>query len=101
MILPGTNVVPELMKPAVMAWSNILPGPTIFISAITQAEIPYGVTLVPEGKRRDGLAQGNRLNRGRPGLRPETRQGALPPGPPPKAEPLESTWFGAGRGPYR
>src|SRR3954467_10825135 len=45
--------------------------------------------------------QANRLNQVRSGLRPETRQGALPPGSPPKAEPLESTWFGAGRRPYR
>src|SRR5262249_31179187 len=44
--------------------------------------------------------QGNRLKQGRPGSAP-TRQEALPPGPPPKAERLESTWFGAGRGPDR
>jgi hypothetical protein len=28
----------------------------VFLSAVTQAEILYGVALVPEGKRREGLA---------------------------------------------
>ena len=43
MILLDTNVVSELMKsapePAVMAWINALPGATVFISAVTQAEV--------------------------------------------------------------
>jgi len=64
MILLDTNVVSELMKsapePAVMAWINAIPGPTVFVSAVTQAEILYGVALVPEGKRRQGLAQAAR-----------------------------------------
>ena len=58
MILLDTNVVSELMKsapePAVMAWINTLPVATIYISAVTQAEILYGVALVSDGKRRDG-----------------------------------------------
>src|SRR5258708_214251 len=64
MILLDTNVVSELMKsapePAVMGWINAIPGATMFLSAVTQAEILYGVALVPEGKRRDGLAQAAR-----------------------------------------
>jgi predicted nucleic acid-binding protein len=64
MIVLDTNVVPELMKsapePAVMVWINALPGSAVFISAITQAEILYGVALVPEGKRREGLARAAR-----------------------------------------
>ena len=32
----------------------------MFLSAVTQAEILYGIALVPEGKRRDGLAQAAR-----------------------------------------
>jgi predicted nucleic acid-binding protein len=59
MIVLDTNVVSELMKstpdPAVVSWVNAMPGPTMFISAITGAEILYGVTLVAEGKRRDSL----------------------------------------------
>ena len=65
MILLDTNVVSELMKlapePAVMVWINTLPGSTVFISAVTQAEILYGVALVPEGKRREGPAQAARI----------------------------------------
>jgi predicted nucleic acid-binding protein len=64
MILLDTNVVSELMKsapePAVMVWINTLPGSTVFISAVTQAEILYGVGLVPEGERREGLARAAR-----------------------------------------
>jgi predicted nucleic acid-binding protein len=64
MILLDTNVVSELMKsapePAVMVWINTLPGSTVFISAVTQAEILYGVALVPEGRRREGLARAAR-----------------------------------------
>ena len=60
MIVLDTNVVSELMKsapePAVMAWIDAIPGATLFLSAVTQAEILYGVALVPEGKRREGLA---------------------------------------------
>ena len=60
MIVLDTNVVSELMKsapePAVMVWINALPAATVFVSAVTQAEILYGVALVPEGKRREGLA---------------------------------------------
>ena len=61
MILLDTNVVSELMKsapePAVMAWIDALPGATVFASAITQAEILYGIALVPEGKQRDRLTR--------------------------------------------
>jgi hypothetical protein len=57
MILLASDVVSELMKsapgPAVMVWINTLPGSTVFFSAVTQAEILYGVALVPEGKRRE------------------------------------------------
>jgi toxin FitB len=64
MILLDTNVVSELMKsapePAVMVWINTLPGSTVFISAVTQAEILYGVALVRQGKRREGLARAAR-----------------------------------------
>lgn len=64
MIVLDTNVVSELMRsapePAVMAWINAILDATVFVSAITQAEILYGVALVPDGKRRQGLAQAAR-----------------------------------------
>jgi predicted nucleic acid-binding protein len=61
MILLDTSVVSELMKatpePVVMAWVNTVPTASVFMSSVTQAEILYGVALVPEGKRREGLAR--------------------------------------------
>ena len=60
MIVLDTNVVSELMKsapePSVVAWIDAIPGATVFLSAVTQAKIQKGVALVPEGKRREGLA---------------------------------------------
>jgi predicted nucleic acid-binding protein len=64
MIVLDTNVVSELMKaapePAVMGWIDAIPAATLFVSAVTQAEILHGVTLVPEGKRREGLTRAAR-----------------------------------------
>jgi predicted nucleic acid-binding protein len=61
MVLLDTNVVSELMKafpePAVIDWINATPAATVFVSAITEAEILYGLALLPEGKRREGLAR--------------------------------------------
>ena len=61
MIVLDTNVVSELMKaspdPSVLAWIDGLPGTTVFVSAITRAEILYGIALVPDGKRRHRLEQ--------------------------------------------
>ena len=64
MVLLDTNVVSELMKaePAgdVMAWINAAPTAALFVSTITQAEILYGIALVPSGKRRDALSRAAR-----------------------------------------
>ncbi|OAN52356.1 plasmid stabilization protein [Paramagnetospirillum marisnigri] len=60
MILLDTNVLSELMKaepaPRVLSWIDGISAPTLFIPAITQAEILYGVSILPIGKRRDALA---------------------------------------------
>ena len=57
MILLDTNVLSELMKTApdqtVLAFINGIPEMALFTSTITQAEILYGIALLPEGKRRD------------------------------------------------
>ncbi len=59
MILLDTNVVSELMRPApspvVMAWFAAQPAASLFISAVTEAELRYGVMLLPEGRRRTDL----------------------------------------------
>ena len=60
MILLDTNVLSELMRPrpgpGVEHWMAAQPDSSLFISAITEAELRYGVALLPPGKRRAGLA---------------------------------------------
>ena len=60
MILLDTNILSELMRPApekgVEQWLADQPDASVFISAITEAELRYGVTLLPAGKRRSALA---------------------------------------------
>lgn len=59
MILLDTNVISELMKdapnPSVLDFVNAAPAMALFTPAITQAEILYGVALLPNGNRRDAL----------------------------------------------
>lgn len=60
MILLDTNILSELMRPtpeaAVEQWLAGQPAASVFISAITEAELRYGVALMPSGKRRSALA---------------------------------------------
>ena len=60
MILLDTNILSELMRPApekgVEQWLTDQPDASVFISAITEAELRYGVALLPAGKRRSTLA---------------------------------------------
>ncbi len=59
MILLDTNVVSEPLRPApdaaVVRWIDAQPLETLFLSAITVAELRAGVALLPAGKRRTGL----------------------------------------------
>ncbi|MYD52572.1 MAG: type II toxin-antitoxin system VapC family toxin [Dehalococcoidia bacterium] len=59
MIVLDTNVVSELMRasphPEVLAWLDVQPTSTLFVTTITEAEIHTGVALLPEGRRRLGL----------------------------------------------
>ena len=59
-ILLDTNVISELMRSraeqAVMDWFAARTDDVFYISAITQAEIMLGISLLPAGKRRDALA---------------------------------------------
>jgi toxin FitB len=59
MILLDTNVVSELMKPhpspSVVDWIAKQPAGEIFTTAITEAEIFYGIELLSKGKRREAL----------------------------------------------
>lgn len=61
MILLDTNVVSEPLRAApdasVIEWIDAQPLETLFLSAITVAELRAGVALLPAGKRRTGLAE--------------------------------------------
>jgi predicted nucleic acid-binding protein len=59
-IVLDTNVVSELMRPspapAVARWLAAQASGAVFLSAITEAELRYGIALLPDGKRRTALA---------------------------------------------
>ena len=59
MILLDTNVVSEPLRPLpdarVSAWIDAQPLETLFLCAITVAELRAGVALLPAGKRRISL----------------------------------------------
>ena len=59
MILLDTNVVSEPLRPApdnrVVAWFDAQALATLFLSAITVAELRAGVAQLPAGKRRTSL----------------------------------------------
>lgn len=56
MILIDTNVISELWRvepnPAVLAWMDLQTVETLCLSAITVAELRFGLASMPEGKRR-------------------------------------------------
>ena len=62
MILLDTNVVSEPLRQVpearVTAWLDAQPMETLFLSAITVAELRAGVALLPAGKRRAALHEG-------------------------------------------
>src|SRR5260370_2009904 len=59
MIVLDTNVLSELMRPQpsaqVVAWIAQQPAADLFTTAITEAEIFYGIELLAKGKRGDAL----------------------------------------------
>ena len=61
MILLDTNVVSEPLRPSpdprVVGWIDAQALETLFLSAITVAELRAGVALLPAGRRRAGLQQ--------------------------------------------
>ena len=61
MILLDTNVLSELIRPApepaVTGWVGAQPSTSLFISAMTEAELLFGLAMLRDGKRRHQLAQ--------------------------------------------
>src|SRR5579859_3427872 len=56
MIVVDTNVVSELMRPSpsqsVRDWVQARPGRALYTSAITIAEVRYGIERLPDGRRK-------------------------------------------------
>ena len=69
MIILDTNVVSEPMKvnadPAVAAWLDRQAAETLYLTAVSLAELLVGVETMPAGKRREGVgaALGELLSR--------------------------------------
>lgn len=59
-VLLDTNVVSELLRPspnsAVEGWVARREAADLLFSAVGEAELRYGVALLPAGRRRDALA---------------------------------------------
>ena len=59
MIIIDTNVLSELLKREpdqnVKSWMSLQPILSVFTTTVTQAEILYGVELLPDGKRNNKL----------------------------------------------
>lgn len=61
MIIVDTNVVSELLRPIpdprVEHWLAAQDGYDIYLTAISEAELRYGVAIMDNGKRRDAFAE--------------------------------------------
>jgi predicted nucleic acid-binding protein len=58
-IILDTNVVSEPLRsnpdPAVVAWIDAQVIETLYLSTITVTELHYGIAVLPDGKKKDGL----------------------------------------------
>ncbi len=59
MFLIDTNVISELTRatpaPSVLSWFSNQDPSTLYLSAVTEAELRSGIAILPAGQRRDGL----------------------------------------------
>ncbi len=59
MIVLDTNALSELMRPkpaeGVLSWFATQANVSLFTTTVTQAEILFGLALLPEGRRRNNL----------------------------------------------
>jgi predicted nucleic acid-binding protein len=58
-VILDTNVISEILRQepneAVVNWFRSQPGDQLFTTAITHAEVLYGISLLPKGSRREKL----------------------------------------------
>src|SRR6266705_6232631 len=61
MIVLDTNVLSELSRPkpdeAVLAWTDSVHGPAVATTAVTVAEMLYGISKLPDGRRKVALGE--------------------------------------------
>jgi|SRR5581483_8173114 len=61
MIVLDTNALSELMRPApseeVVHWLRSQERLNVFVTAITRAELLYGIEVLPEGRRKQGFSE--------------------------------------------
>ncbi len=59
MFLIDTNVISELTRatpaPSVLSWFSNQDPSTLYLSAVTEAELRTGIAILPAGQRREGL----------------------------------------------
>jgi len=59
LLILDTSVVSELMRresdPRVLTWIVAQPASSLFLTAITEAELRYGMALLPSGRRKELL----------------------------------------------
>jgi predicted nucleic acid-binding protein len=57
MFILDTNVLSEIMDPSgatqVIAWTDAIPQSDLFTTAVNQAEILYGLAIMPKGRKRN------------------------------------------------
>lgn len=60
MVIVDTNVLSEAMRPRpderVIAWMDAQAIETLYLSAITLAELRFGIAMLPEGRRRETMS---------------------------------------------
>jgi len=61
MIVLDTNIISELLRPApnkqVEAWLSAQDGENVYFTTVGEAELQYGLALLPAGKRRNALSK--------------------------------------------
>ena len=61
MIVLDTNIISELLRPApnkqVEAWLSAQDGENVYFTTVGEAELQYGLALLPSGKRRSALSK--------------------------------------------
>ena len=62
MLVVDTNVLSELMRPTpdpvIASWVAKRTTSSLHLTAISEAELRFGLAIMPPGRRRDGLAEG-------------------------------------------